>query len=94
MEGEIGKELQAIQKTFYCFSLFLFFRFFSLDKSLNYKISFFHFRSLLGKPSPGVSPLFKDTNGCWIIGTINCIRFVTIYKIFSPANASLIIFTQ
>lgn len=31
-------------------------------------------------------------NGCWIIGTINCIRFVTFYKMFSPANASLIIF--
>lgn len=36
----------------------------------------------------------RDTNGCWIIGTINCVRFVTSYKLRSPANASLIIFTQ
>lgn len=37
----------------------------------------------------------EDDNGCRIIGTINCIRFVTFYKTFSlSTNASLIIFTQ
>jgi hypothetical protein len=64
------------------------------------EISFFHFHLLLSRYT--ITPPGRErengagrcTNGSQIIGTINCIRFVTIYKMFSPANASLIIFTQ
>jgi hypothetical protein len=39
------------------------------------EISLFHFLLL--------TITLEDTNGCWIIGAINCVRFVTSYKMFT-----------